>query len=66
MKQGVIFLLLLIKYILSETPNYALIKRRERITFNLDEKNSSFYAYLNYEEDFEENDYNEYSFYYFL
>ena len=66
MKYGVIFLLLLIKYILSKTPNYTLIKRRERITFNLDEKNSSFYAYLNYEEDFEEADYNEYSFYYFL
>ena len=58
--------LFLIKYIITEVPNYVLIERGENITFNLKEKTSSFYAFLNFEQDYEEGDHNEFSFYYFL
>ena len=66
MKNEILIFLFLIKYIITEIPKYTLIKRREKITFNLNDKTSSFYAFLNFEQDYEEDDHNEYSLYYFL
>ena len=66
MKNEILIFLFLIRYIITEIPKYTLIKRREKITFNLDDKTSSFYAFLNFEQDYEEDDHNEYSLYYFL
>ena len=66
MESKAIIFLFLIKYIITEIPKYILIERGENITFNLSEKTSSFYAYLNFDQDYEEGDDNELSFYYFL
>ena len=65
-RKTIIFILFLIKYIITEVPNYVPIKRGESITFNLKEKTSSLYAFLDFEQDYEEGDDNEFSFYYFL
>ena len=66
MKNEIIIFLFLLKYIVSAVPNYVLIKRHEKIIFNFEEKNSSFYSYLDFEQDYEEEDFNENYLYYFL
>ena len=51
------FILLLILYFASANiPNYLKITRNNTLNFQLDNPNSTFYAYLPYEEDYEIND----------
>ena len=67
MKEIILFIFF-ISFITSKIPNYVEIKRNETISFKLDNANSSFYAYLNWEEDYEieeieEEDYMPYHFF---
>jgi len=47
------FLLIIVNFISCIIPPYTLIKRNETLTFKLKTSDSSFYAYLPYEEDYE-------------
>jgi len=47
------FLLIIVHFISCIIPPYTLIKRNETLTFKLKTSDSSFYAYLPYEEDYE-------------
>ena len=49
----VIILLIILSSITCKIPEYALIKRNEFLSFKLDNSDSSFYAYLPFEEDYE-------------
>ena len=53
MKIQIFLILLFIETIINDVPTYTLIKGSEPLNFKFNDKNSTFYAYLNYEEDFE-------------
>ena len=49
---NLLLLYIIICYITCKIPEYTEIKRNETLYFNLENVNSSFYAYLTYEEDY--------------
>ena len=53
---NLLLLYIIICYVTCKIPKYTEMKRNETLYFNLENVNSSFYAYLTYEEDYSIND----------